>query len=221
MPTALFRTFRQIADPAFRRLLWRGAWVAMAAMVALWAIAGLVAAKTTFFETVWLEGLFDIGGFVAIFVLTFLLFPGFVTLGLGFFLEDACEAIEAKDYPRLPPARRQGFAEIFLTTAMFTGLLVFLNLLALPVYFLPVVGPFLFFAVTGFLLGREYADLVTARRLKPEAAKAFRKTHGWSIFAAGMTIAVLSTIPGINLIAPVLGTTLMLHLFERHRESRA
>lgn len=221
MAHAFFRTLRQLADPAFRGLLVRGIGLAVGAMVCLWILAWILFRTTTVFETGWLEGLFDIGGFAAVFLLTVLLFPGFVTLSLSFFLEDVLAAIERRDYPNLPPPRRQGFIEILFTTAKFTGILILLNLLVLPVYLLPILGAVPYLAINGYLLGREYMELVQARRLAASEAKAFRARHWGSIFSAGMTIAVFSTIPGLNLAAPALGSALALHLFERLREKTA
>ncbi|MGB1548179.1 MAG: EI24 domain-containing protein, partial [Alphaproteobacteria bacterium] len=191
------------------------------AMVCLWMLAWFLLHETTLFEIGWLEGLIDIGGFAAVLVLTVLLFPAFATLSLSFFLEDVLAAIERRDYPNLPTPRSQGFVEILVMTAKFTGILIVLNLLVLPLYFLPILGAVPFLLINGYLLGREYSELVASRRLDPAGVKAFRARHGGSIFAAGMMITALSTIPGLNLAAPALGAALMLHLFERLREKTA
>ncbi|MCE2509488.1 MAG: EI24 domain-containing protein [Alphaproteobacteria bacterium] len=218
---AFFRTLGQLSDPAFRGLLMRGVGLAIAAMACLWFLAWILFRATTVFDIGWLEGVFDIGGFAAVLLLTVLLFPAFVTLSLSFFLEDVLATVERRDYPDLPAPRTQGFTEILITTAKFTGALILLNLLVLPIYLLPILGAVPFLMVNGYLLGREYMELVAPRRMTAKEVKVFRVRHWGSIFWAGMTIAVFSTIPGLNLAAPALGAALMLHLFERLREKAA
>lgn len=215
---AFLRTLGQFGDPVFRGLLLRSAGFAIAATLCLWGLGWTFFYGTTFFESGWLEGLFDLGGFVAIFLLTLFLFPGFVTLSLGFFLEELLAAVEKRDYPDLAPPRRQGVVEVLRTTAKFTGVLVVLNLLFLPAYFFPFLGIVLFLGMNGYLLGREYYELVAMRRLDPIEARAFRNTHRGPIFFCGITIALFSILPGINLVAPAFGAAMSLHLFERLRK---
>jgi uncharacterized protein involved in cysteine biosynthesis len=58
---------------------------------------------------------------------------------------------------------------------------------------------------------------VAARRLDPVEARSLRRRHGRTLFIAGVLIAFLLTIPFVNLVAPVVGTAAMLHLFETIR----
>ncbi len=96
-----------------------------------------------------------------------------------------------------------------------SGLSLALNLLALPLYLLlPGINLFLFLALNGYLLGREYFDVVALRRLDAAAAKAMRNRSGGRVFVGGVLIAGLFALPLINLIAPVVATAFMLHVFE-------
>lgn len=214
---AALRTLGQLGDPAFRGLLLRSFGYAIAAMLCLWGLGWLLLLGTATFENTWLEGLLDLGGFAAILLLTVFLFPGFVTLGLSFFLEDILATVERRDYPDLPAPRQQGFGELLTITAKFAGVMIVLNLLFLPVYFFPVLGAVLFLGLNGYLLGREYYELVALRRFAAEEAKAFQRAHRGSLFFTGLFIALLSTVPGLNLAVPALGAAMMLHLFERLR----
>ena len=72
---------------------------------------------------------------LAVFVLSWLLFPAVVTMVMGFFLDRIAAAVEALDYPGPRPAaarpdRRDGMT----ATLRLDGLTILLNLLALPVY---------------------------------------------------------------------------------------
>jgi uncharacterized protein involved in cysteine biosynthesis len=110
--------------------------------------------------------------------------------------------------PRLP------WADALRDSLSFFGLLVAVNLLAFGLYF--VVGPFaplLFWAVNGFLLGREYFQLVAMRRLGRQGAIAARKRHRGRIWLAGTMMAAPLSIPLVNLVIPILGAATFTHLF--------
>ena len=85
------------------------------------------------------------------------------------------------------------------------GLLIFL--------LIPPVFPFVFFAANGYILGREYFELVALRRVQPQEAKRLRKENKREILISGLVIALLLTVPVVNLLAPVIGVAVMVHLF--------
>ncbi len=95
------------------------------------------------------------------------------------------------------------------------GLSLLANLLALP--FLIVFFPLyvvIVYGINGYLLGREYFEMAALRRLsRAEARDAFAQNRGRFV-GAGVVIAFLSTLPIVNLIAPIIATAFMVHLFE-------
>jgi uncharacterized protein involved in cysteine biosynthesis len=108
----------------------------------------------------------------------------------------------------------QGFYEGLKSGINFLGLVVSVNTLALLFYFLS--GPFaplVFWAVNGYLLGREYFALVSSRRIDKTAAKALRKQHWGKVWLAGICMAIPLSIPILNLIIPVLGVATYTHIF--------
>ena len=92
-----------------------------------------------------------------------------------------------------------------------------LNLLALPFYLLtfwfPPFALAIFYCLNGYLLSREYYELVALRRLDTAAAVALRKANKQRLFLAGVIITFLFTIPIVNLFAPVIGVAAMAHVF--------
>ncbi len=69
-------------------------------------------------------------------------------------------------------------------------------------------------ALNGYLLGREYYEMPAFRRLQRPVAKQVYAAHRGQLTLGGVLIAILSTIPFVNLIAPILATAFMVHLFE-------
>ena len=62
--------------------------------------------------------------------------------------------------------------------------------------------------------------MVGLRRMASQELVAFRKSKSGTIYLAGLMIAVVATIPLVNLLLPFLGTSMMLHVFERIRPQK-
>lgn len=231
MIQALFRAVGQLSDPKFRVLVWRALGIAVLVFLLLWGVswwaldwAGTALADDLSGEGFWndaIEWLVSLGGVAAVVLASFLLFPAVMGLVLGEFVEPAADRVEARHYPELPQAQEQPFLEGIRDTLSLAGVTIFFNLLALPVYLiLSIVPPFnvfVFYGLNGYLLGREYFEVVAVRRLTRTDAQALRARHRGRLTLAGVVIAIMLTIPVLNLLAPVVATAFMVHVFERLR----
>lgn len=228
---ALSRAFSQAFDPAFRRVFNRSLLFSAVTFVAVWLAswfalewAGdwLIAwVRDWSGEGLWLElmeWLVSIAAVGAIAVASFFLFPAVMVSIMALLLEDIAEAVERRYYPELPPARQQPLAEAVFGNLIFVAVTLILNLLVLPLYlvliWIPPLNLLLFYLMNGYLLGREYFELVAVRRLEPAAAKRLRRATRGRVILAGAVITFLLTIPLVNLITPIIATAFMLHIFE-------
>ena len=128
------------------------------------------------------------------------------------------DAVEARHYPGLPPARVVPLGETIGTSVKFLGVVIGVNLLVLIPYLilLFISGPgvlLLAWAVNGYLLGREYFTLAAMRRIGRAGANAARKRHIMTIWAAGTLMAIPLTIPILNLVIPIIGAATFTHIF--------
>ncbi len=223
----LTKAFAQLTDPKLRGVLWFGILGALAVFAALWtatwwllstvdpsSIWGLGWLIETLGEAFgWIAGLAYFGAMLAA---TFLMFPAVVTILVGLLLEKVVDAVEARHYPELGEARKQGLGEILGTTVKFALTLILLNLLVLPLYlvliFIPGANLVLYYLLNGYLIGREYFELVAFRRLMPGEAIQLRRENRTRVLIAGVVLTFLMTIPVVNLIAPVLGVAFIAHL---------
>src|SRR6516162_10681093 len=175
MLTALYRAFHALSTPPLRRIVALSLALATLTFALLWLTVAGVLYNTAFFEWRPLNWVVDLMGGLAVLVLSWLFFPAVVTLIMSLFLERVAAAVEALDYPGRSPPRRQPFVETTAVALRLTVLTLVLNLLALPVYLLvPGINLFLFLALNGYLLGREYFEVVALRRLDPVATKLTR-----------------------------------------------
>jgi CysZ protein len=221
MLTDLTRAFQQLNDPAVQRLLLYCAGGALVVFAGLTVLCGVVLFALDPTGMVLVDVLRGALGFGAALVLAWLLFPVTVALVLSFFLEDVVEAVERRYYPDLPPvAEGWGRGETAWATLRFVALALLLNLLALPLYLLPGPNVLSYLALNGYLLGREYFELVAQRRTTAPETRRMRREARGGLFAGGLFIAAMLTVPLFNLVAPVVATAFMVHRFERLRRRR-
>ena len=222
------KAIRQLNDPPVRRvIIWVAAWTAAAYVVLGFLLFSAVmgfdpSAGFAWIGIEWLRAALiwivaTIAGFLGLFVffaLFWLLFVVIVQTVSSFYLEGVIAAVEARHYPDLPPARPQPVGEALLTTLQFFAFMIVLNLLALPFYFIPLLGVGLFYLINGYLIGREYYELIALRRLDARTAGTLRRAQRGTVLGAGMITTVLFSIPILNLAAPIVATAAMVHLFE-------
>lgn len=208
---------RQLPDPAFRRVLLRALLLATIVFVGLAAVVWFFLAGTDFFTFWLLETIIDVLGGVAVVVVTWLLFPAVASFFVTLFLEDIVGAVEERHYPDDPPPHAIPLSTTVVVSLRFTTVALALNVLALPFYLLtfwfPPFALALFYCLNGYLLSREYYELVALRRLDARAATSLRKANRQRLFLAGVIITFLFTVPIVNLFASVIGVAAMAHLF--------
>ncbi len=217
MLIAFFKAFRQILDPASRRAVGISLITALAVLACLWVSVGVFLADIQLFESWWIDLIADLLGGAATVILTGCMFPAVVSAVMCLFLDGIAEAVEARHYAHLPPASGQSLAGALPAVIRFLAIMVLVNLGLLFFLVFPPVFPFVFYAANGYLLGREYFELVALRRVDGKEATAIRKAHKGRLVAAGIVIAVLLTVPVVNLLAPIIATAVMVHLFEGWR----
>ncbi|AZL60069.1 hypothetical protein EI545_15265 [Tabrizicola piscis] len=221
---AFLSALSQLGDRRFRRVLGLGV---------LLALALLFAAYAGFLQLIWwltpdsvdlpivgpvtgVETLLGWASLVLMLGLSVFLMVPVASAFTGFFLEEVAQAVEARHYPHLPPARTMPMAEAVRQSINFLGLIVAVNVVALFIYpFAGPAAPLVFWVVNGFLLGREYFTLVALRRLAPAEVKAMRRRNGLQLWLAGTLMAAPLSMPIVNLVIPVLGVATFTHLFHR------
>ena len=153
---------------------------------------------------------------VAALVGSMVLTPPVAALFIGVMLDEVVDAVEARSYPGLAPARPVPWLrQIGAATNLLLMMLV-ANAFGLVVWLLfPPGAPFLFLLINGWLIGREYFELVAFRRLDARQAKALRRSRILSATAIGAAVAAALAVPLLNLIAPLIGVAAATHLFHR------
>jgi uncharacterized protein involved in cysteine biosynthesis len=214
----------QLSDARFRRVALLGILLALALLWGTYAVV-LVALEFLAPQSIVLPLVGPIGGLhsllgwgsllVMILLSPFLMIP-VASAFSGLFIEDVAQAVEDKHYPGLAPVTPTPLGDAIVSTLNFTGVLIAINLLALILYlFAGPLIPLLFWAINGYLLGREYFLLVATRRLGATAARQVYKQNKSTVWAAGILMAAPLSVPLVNLVIPILGVATFTHLFHR------
>lgn len=226
--TALFTALGQMTDPRFRGVLLTGLGLTIALLIAasvgvVWLVGGLVGETTSIWligEVTWVQDLVSWGSALLLVVLSVFLMIPVASAVTSMFLDTVAQAVEDKHYPHLPAATPVPFGDGLRDTVNFLGVLIAANLLALVVYLILIAtvalapaAPVVFWALNGFLLGREYFTLAATRRVGRQEAKRLRARHSGTIWMAGTLMAIPLTIPILNLVIPILGAATFTHLF--------
>ena len=158
---------------------------------------------------------FSIAASLGIVVGAVFLMPAVSSFVGSFFVDDIAEEVERAHYGHEPPGAPVALTRSMLEGAKTAGLAVLVYLVALPFLLVAGLGVVIFFLATAFLLSREYFELAAMRFRPPADAKALRRAHRGTVFAAGLLIALFVSIPIVNLATPLFGMALMVHVHKR------
>jgi CysZ protein len=228
MINAFFKAWAQVPSGPFLRVFLLGSVAALAVLTGLWwltdgwlsSYAGLPPGNWWGRTLGWLA---DHGAVGLTLLATWLLFPAVSTTVMGILLDDVVDAVEAVHYPAAKAPRPMGLSEgawLGLKSGLrFLGV----NLLLSPVYIVllfTAIGPFiLFLLVNGYMLGRDYMQMVSVRHLGKQGDEAFRRANKAMTFGLGVATSLLFLVPVVNLFAPLVGAAMATHLFHGGRRA--
>ena len=226
----------ELLDPALRRVLWKSIGLTLAVLVGAWfairhavqwaALPYLEAFVTGFALPDWTGAiglLAAIAAGIALAIgLAFLIGPVSAAVA-GIFLDDVAEHIERQDYPGEPAGKPLPLGRSIALGVKFFGVVAAGNLVALLLLLVPGVNLVAFVAVNAYLLGREYFQFAAMRFHDEKSASALRSRHSGTVILGGLVIAAFMAIPIVNLMTPLFGAALMVHLHKAiaARDARA
>ncbi len=220
------RALGQLGDRRFRRVLGLGLALTAALLVAVY-VAFLAVLQVVTPETVdiplvgpvsGIDTLLSWGSLLFMIGLSVFLMVPVAALFTGLFLDEVAQAVEDRHYQDLPPVPRLPLGDALIDSLNFFGVLIAVNAVAFMLA--AFAGPFVpavFWAVNGYLLGREYFTLAAMRRVGRQGARELRARHPLTIWLAGVLMAAPLSLPVVNLLVPILGAATFTHLFHRLR----
>ena len=222
---AAIRALADIFSPAIRSVFWKVLGLTILALAALWlALRQAFASWVMPWIEPYLPGLPDWAGWLGLVASLFwalglavavaMLLAPVSAIVAGFFLDDAAEAIETRDYGADRPGTPLPIGVSLLASLRFFLVVIAANLAALLLLLVPGVNLVIFFLVNGYLLGREYFEFAAARHLGLAGARAFRRQHRGTVILAGLAVALFLFVPVLNLLTPLFAAVTMVHVFK-------
>ncbi len=210
--TPLLRALGQLDDPAFLAVLGRSLVLAGLCFALLlggsgWAVHAALAGHG------WLAWAGGVAATAIACLLGLWLFLPVAVLIAALLTEQVAEAVERRWYPGLPRPRGASLASQAWDGVCLAASVLPLSVLALLLaLLLPGPGWVLGWAVTAWSIGRGLFVAVAMRRMDRGAARlAYRRRRG-SVLLLGLLLSVAGSVPGLNLLVPVVGAAAMVHL---------
>ena len=207
--------FAQIFSPPFRWVMAKS----LALTAAILVLAGV--ALDRFALTFVHVGPHWLGALIS-FVLAFGVIAGMILLAApvtslvaGFYLDDIAEIVEREIDPKAPPGRPLPLWPSIVMGLRFGALSFVVSIVVLALTLFTGVGLLSFFALNGYLLGREYFELAAMRHMPRADARLLREDNGLAIFLAGVIVACFVAVPVLNLLTPLFATAYMTRVFKR------
>jgi CysZ protein len=213
MITAAVQAFRQMFTPPFRSVLLKC--LGFTVMLFLLLIVGVEWIFSHFVSWPdWIEKTIEwLGGLVLVAGSIFLI-PPVTSLMAGLYLDDIAGEVERVYYPQdLPGHELPTLAALGVGLKFFVVVLV-VNIAALFLLLIPGVNLIAFYLGNGYLLGREYFEIVAMRHLPPDEARRLRKANMAYVTVCGLIIAGLASVPILNLLTPLFATAFMVHIYK-------
>lgn len=154
----------------------------------------------------WVWNAAEFLGGAGIVVLAIVLAPAVSMIVGGALFDVAAERVEKRVFPAAPRGRMVPLHEGLWNGLKIAAPALVLNVISLPLLFVPVVNLVWFLSLNGFLMGREYAALAAVRRMNWREAQALRRRAPLAVFVVGLACSV------IPFVAPLIGAGAMTRL---------
>jgi len=215
MLSPISRAIAQLQDPVFLGVVWRSLVLSAAGFLALlagsvWAINHVVA------QPGWLGWLAGAVGGVGAALLALWLFVPVALVISTLYMDRVAAAVDRRFYPDLPvPLGAPLAVQAWDGLALGAQVLVLQLLALLLAILVPGVGLVLGWLVAGWAIGRGLFMGVAMRRMgRPEALRTYAARR-LSVLVQGVALALAGSVPGLNLLVPVVGTAAMVHVLNR------
>lgn len=178
-------------------------------------LAYLATSNTEIFSWGWVDKVLDYVLNAGAVVIAWFLFPIVTPLIASFFVDKVASEIEKKDYQGLLNRTSHKLSSTLVEALNFTFIMLILNIICLPFYLIPILGLVVYYLLNSYLISREFFDMAAGCYLSHVEVKKMRRSHRWLIVGFGVLMVLISNIPILNLFAPIISITLMVHLFFR------
>ena len=215
MLDAAIAALRQILTPPFRSVLWKSLGLTLLLLALAWAGLDRLALSMLVVNHPLMHSILAFAtGFGIVFALAFLIGPVSIFVA-GFFIDDLAAIVEREIYPFGRQGTPAHHVEALRSAIRFSLVSLGVNLVALMLLLVPGVNVMAFFLANAYLFGREYFMLAAMRFRSGAEADEMRNLNAFTLFIAGLFIAIFVATPGLNLLTPLFATAFMVRMHKK------
>jgi CysZ protein len=210
----LARALAQLDDRVFlgvlaRSVAWSAACFVLLHIATIWAVHHLLGLHG------WIGWAADLlGGIGASLLALWLFLPVAAAIGT-LYIDRIARAVEQRYYPSLPPPQGASIGAQAWDAVSVGSRILLLSLLALILALIvPGIGLVLAWLIGGYAIGRGLFAAVAMRRMPRSAAEALYRRVRPVVLVQGSIMALAGYVPILNLLIPVVGTAVMVHVLD-------
>jgi CysZ protein len=207
--------FNEIFSPPFRRVMWKSLGLTAAILVLAGVGLDRLALSLVHVGPAWPSAVVSIVVGLGLVVGMTFLAPPTVSLVAGFYLDDIAAMVERAIDPEGPPGRPPPLVPAVVMGLRFAVLSVLVNLVVLAATIFTGIGLAAYFALNGYLLGREYFELAAMRHVSAAEARSLFQRNWPMVFLAGAIVSGFVVVPVLNLLTPLFATAFMTRVYKR------
>jgi len=210
-----FEALANIFSPPLRKVMWKSLFLTTAVLLLLAFCLDRLAVSIMPLGPAWLTWLLSIAVALGLVAGLILLVPPTASLVAGFYLDDVAAAVEREIDPMSAPGVPPPAAATLALGLRFAALSLMVNVAVIVLTLLAGLGFAAFFLLNGYLLGREYFELIAMRYMPRAAAEELRRRNWGPVYLAGLIISGFVAVPILNLLTPLFAAAFMTRLVKR------
>ena len=227
MIRSYLKTFQQLNDPKILKALLFATLLTIGAIILALVFGATIldAIMNHFSDTLeswlgkgetWFYGIAQFLGGSLILVLCYFLFAGIHGAFVGIFIDDILDSIQQRHFPETPWNKAPSLMTSCFFSMRILLLTLGLNIIASPLlvlgWFIPPLGLSLQVILNGYILGKEYGQIVEFRIPNDSSSSQTPK-----YFLNGILASLLWIVPILNFLAPILLAGSVLHTRMEHK----
>ncbi len=214
MVTAAIQAFLDLFTPPFRSVALKSLGFTILVLVAMIVILEWVFGHFVSWPS-WIEDPLQVLGGFALVIGSMFLIPPVSSMIAGLYLDEIAATVERTYYPLERLGQELSVSESVILSIKFFFVVLAVNILVLLLLLVPGINLIAFYLGNGYLLGREFFEMVAMRYMPAEQARALRKQNNIYVLLCGLIITCLASVPILNLLTPLFATAFMVHIYKR------
>lgn len=204
------QTLATLLNPRSWPLMIRVALTAFALGILFIVCVSTALAYTHIFQDTRLDMVADWIGGLGASVIAWLLLPALIPLAAGFYEERLIQLTAPHTHIAPHP-----FWPNLASDLRFMGVSALLNIVCMPLFFIPVIGWLGYIVLNGYLLGREFFNTSAGYFIGKPQAETLRRQYVIGVWLAGAGLALLALVPLLNMFVPCIGVIWLTHMYRR------